>query len=463
MKTIASQKNTLPAISRKVPQFQESTGTVGIPVDDPWIWPAILKMVTDADALFTIKTTTFGKSGKSLSGKRKKGSCRDPWETRQEALHDYFYGKLPWAEGKLMEIIDSLCGWLTSRDRKVRSAVDPVREDLRVLLYAARLRLAEYICRPNRQNWKKEAWGYFQELQMNLGKVNRLYFLTYTFRAGTTFEKVSAAAKAFAKDHLWVMGFGSTGTITRHDSGKKEGIFHVHLLVWSLAERSRSQENEAMKKIESALRKGCCGIGLHLCLRVKHGRTDFAKVAAYLAWNYNEALSLPRGEGKSVPKGARMLRGSTLAREGVKWQKTGAFSLETPARVAYRRAVAKYAAATGKSAGGNWSWVWRERKKIREYLEPEKPLGATITGADGYTYQVRVWPRDHEHQENYLISSPERGFELTLHGLKEIAKFMMMPGAYEEIPGFDPTTGRTAYWVRILGLDPIFGLWRRRG
>lgn len=458
METTTPPQNPPPAISKKKFDFQESTRTTGIPVDDSWNWPAILKLVTDADALFTIKTTTFGKSGKSLSAKRKKSSCRDPRETRQEALHDYYYGKLPWAEGTLTEIIDSLCGWLTSRDRKVRSAVAPVREDLRVLLYAARLRLAEYMCRPNPQKWKKKAWAYFQELQINLGKVERLYFLTYTFRAGTTFDKVSAAAKAFAKDYLWANGFGSTGTIARHDSSKKEGIFHVHLLVWSLAERTLSEENKAMKKIENALEKNRCGIGRHLCLRVKEGRTGFAKVAAYIAWNYHEALGLPRGEGKSVPKGVRMLRRSTWARKGVKWQKTGAFSLETPARVAYRRAVAKYAAATGKSAGGNWSWIWRERKKIREYLEPEKPLGATITGADGYTYQVRVWPRDHEHQENYLISSPERGFEMTPHGLKEIAKFMLMPGAYEEMPGFDPTTGRTSYWVRILGLDPIFGL-----
>jgi hypothetical protein len=47
---------------------------------------------------------------------------------------------------------------------------------------------------------------------------------------------------------------------------------------------------------------------------------------------------------------------------------------------------------------------------------------------------------------------------MTAHGLKGVAKLMLIPGAYEEMPGFDPTTGRTAHRVRILGLEPIYGV-----
>lgn len=121
----------------------------------------------------------------------------------------------------------------------------------------------------------------------------------------------------------------------------------------------------------------------------------------------------------------------------------------------------RYSAVHGRSPEDDRRWIWRERRLIREYIEPEPWSDASVTGLDGYTYRVTPEGEDHLGNETYRLSSDERGtFFLTEHGLEELAKLQAIPGVFSKNEGLDLTTGETAFCYEVLGFYIFDGLWR---
>lgn len=107
----------------------------------------------------------------------------------------------------------------------------------------------------------------------------------------------------------------------------------------------------------------------------------------------------------------------------------------TPATTAWRAAVGRYAAAVGRSAEGNWLWPWRERRRIREFLEPERWKPPSVMGSDGFTYQAVAFGEDVLGNEPHLLTNEERGgFVLTEHGLETVGKSeALCPNKYRAV------------------------------
>jgi hypothetical protein len=174
---------------------------------------------------------------------------------------------------------------------------------------------------------------------------------------------------------------------------------------------------------------------------------------AYMAKNYSDSLKAPKGAGEQIPKKSRLISRPKESRAGVSWVAVGRISLVTPEKTSWRKAVSRHAAATGRTPEGDRRWVWRERRAIRQWLEPETWWAASVTGLDGYTYRVTPAGVDQLGHEIYALSSDERGtFFLTQYALEGLARLQVMPGCFEKQEKLDLTTGVTAYCLEVLGM-----------
>ncbi|MEI6715793.1 MAG: hypothetical protein WCO60_18725 [Verrucomicrobiota bacterium] len=278
-----------------------------------------------------------------------------------------------------------------------------------------------------------------------------MHFITLTFPGNPAYLAIREQLGGITGNLLYRENFETVDVVAFHPEPGELGRLHVHLLAWSREHRSHQAESASVERIKTALNDGRYGVGRCEVSRVS-GAEQFVKVAAYLAWNYDQTLKFPRGPQSPIPSGARVLSVPFEVRTGQKWVRTGKFSFVTPATVAWRAAVNRYATANGRSHDGDWRWTWRERRLIREFLEPEQYRDTGITGLDGYTYTVTPYGLDANREETYMLSNEERGgFILTEYGLSGLAKFDVMSNTLPQNSAFDLTTGSHAQWTEVLG------------
>lgn len=362
---------------------------------------------------------------------------------------------LPGGKGELREILASVKGWALDARRgspEAKTALKAYRLLFRALALAVRYRLAEIFCKANWRNWDKRALKFYMEAQYNLGTLSRLHFLTLTFTGDPDYERVCDLLKDVTGNHLYRHGFESVEVVAFHPEENQHGRIHVHMLCWSKQARSLGAEKSALDGIREAISRSGRGIGF-TDYRVASGAAEILNVAAYMAFNYSLTLKQPKGPENPIPKSAHVLRPPQNSLPGVKWLRLGKFALVTRATADWRRAVSRYAAATGRQLGGDLRWIWRERRRIRAYLEPSGCFEVGVTGLDGYTYRVIPEDPDHLGEEIYRLSSDERGdFYLTHSALEDLAAFQIAPGALPKNPHYDLTTGKTAYYLEVLGM-----------
>jgi hypothetical protein len=172
-----------------------------------------------------------------------------------------------------------------------------------------------------------------------------------------------------------------------------------------------------------------------------------------MALNYSRTLRLAKGPDNQIPKGARILSRPQNCLPGQAWTSTGKITLVTPATTAWRKAVSRYADVHGRSTTGDRRWIWRERRLIREFLEPEEWWECSVTGLDGYTYRVREPDVDCYGNDVYRLESEDgRSFYPTVQTLEELAALQILPNALPKNSSLDFTTGETANCLEILGM-----------
>lgn len=452
METSVKIENTLknPSLTLIPVEFDTATdGKITIEIlRESWDWPRVKQLLDDVSSLSNDSKTTD-----SIIGNQ---HIRESVKEAVEEMAQRICPLLPGGKGDLQEILASAKRWALDARRgspEAKAVLKGYRLLFRALALAVRYRLAEIFCKANRRNWDKRALKFYQELQFNLGKFRRLHFLTLTFTGDPTYERVCALLKDVTGNHLYRHGFESVAVVAFHpEEENQHGRIHVHMLCWSKQARSLSEEKSAIEGIRVAVSQSGRGIGF-TTYSVASGAAEILKVSAYLALNYSLTLKQPRVPGNPIPKGAHVLRPPQNSLPGVKWLRLGKFALVTRATADWRRAVSRYAAATGRQLGGDLRWIWRERRRIRAYLEPSGCFEVGLTGLDGYTYRVIPEDPDHLGEEIYRLSSDERGdFYLTHSALEDLAAFQIAPGALTKNPHYDLTTGKTANCLEVLGM-----------
>ncbi|MDD5198983.1 MAG: hypothetical protein PHC88_04210 [Terrimicrobiaceae bacterium] len=435
----------MPTNTRREIEF--TIGGIGpnIVMPNPWGWPQIQQLLGEVFLSSDNRHTSVSNIG---------------WQEMALQL----YGFLPQAKTELRRIQAN--GKRYFRDAaagrpEAREILRPYRQQLRALVWAARMKLGTIHCRPNQQDWHQRAYGFFLALQNNLSHLRRVHFLTITFPDPISYDLVRDSLRGVTRNLLFRAGMESVDVIAFHPREGSPGRLHVHMLVWSKEPRTPQAETAAMRGVLAGLRAGRYGVG-RVELERLTSRQSFMRTAAYMALNYDRTLKLSKGDHNPIPQRARLLRVPQEVHPGVRWTKTGKFSFVTTARTAWRAAIGRYAAAVGHSAVGNWQWTWRERRRIREYLEPERWRPPSVTGLDGYTYQVIPYGEDAVGNETYLLSNEERGgFVLTEYGLEVVGEFEVLCGTLPKNDRLDLTTGEHACWFEVWGLP--FTSWRTRG
>jgi hypothetical protein len=331
-----------------------------------------------------------------------------------------------------------------------RAALAPYWYPLRALAKAARQKLAVVLCRPNQWDWDLRAYRLFLELQQNLGRFRRLHFVTITIRGAVNYRLFREQFKK-KKRQLYDQGFGVLPVFSIHPEGRNPGRLHAHVLVWSLRNRTSRQETADLKEIKDSFKSRQSPFGTVRWVTVTK-REAMVREFAYMAKNYSDSLKAPKGVGEQIPKKSRLISRPKESREGVCWVAVGKISLVTPETTAWRKAVSRYAAETGRVPEDDRRWIWRERRAIRRCLEPETWWDVSVTGLDGYTYQVIVAGLDQLGQEVYRLTDKYRTFDLTDHGLEGLARLQVMPGCFEKQEKLDLTTGVTPYCLEVLGM-----------
>jgi len=445
----------MPTNTRREIEFTTDGIAPAITMPNQWGWPQIQQLLGEVFLSSNIGNTSVSNLG---------------WQEMSQQL----YGYLPQGKAELRKIRDNGkryfrdAGWGRPEAREI---LRPYRQQLRALVWAARMKLGAVHCRPNQQSWHKQAYGFFLALQNNLGRLRRLHFVTLTFVDPVNYEGVRGCLRELKKNILLREGLAAVTVIACHPSRGKQGRLHLHMLVWSKETRTPQAESAAVERAFAKLmkcrrsRKGhrnkpTYGVGRIEFERIS-GSQSFLRVFAYIAWNYSATLKLSKGDHNPVPLYAKLPGHPPEVHPGVRWIKTGGFSYVTPATCAWRAAVARYAAAVGRSTEGNWQWIWRERRRIREYLEAERWRPPCVTGMDGFTYRVVAYGEDAVGNETYLVSSEERGgFILTEQGLELVGKLEAMSGTLPKNDDLDLTTGEHACWLEVWGLP--FSAWRNR-
>jgi hypothetical protein len=281
--------------------------------------------------------------------------------------------------------------------------------------------------------------------------MGRIHFVTVTFTGNPSYD-LSKERLRKLKRKLKDNGFEAVQLAAYHPSVKFKGRMHAHLVVWSRRTRSASEEKAAVKKCRAFLKSPKSPFGFAKWSPVAN-RQSFLKVFAYMAWNYSQTIKLAKGAHNPIPKRARVLSRPNEVVCGKSWIRAEKRPPVTPATVSWNKAVLRYAAANGRALTGDRRWIWRERRHIREFLEPENWWVPAVTGLDGYTYQVTAAGLDHEQNEIYLVSSEERGgFYLTEGGLKELARLQAAPGTFSRKPMLNLITGKNAFWLEVHGM-----------
>lgn len=429
-------------------RIQWATGSVAKPIEvttqNSWGWPQIQHLLDEVLLSDRLETT-------------------DSLDSSIQKL----YGFLPEGKQKLRRLKNNAKRYyrMGGIGGSAREEVAPYRKRLKALVWAVRIKLSAVLTAPNPHKWHKRAYGFYLALQHNLGTNRRLHFLTITFPDNPTYGEVRRRFRGITKNLLYRKGFESVDVVAFHPRPGKTPRIHAHLLVWSREQRSYHAEKVARGRVKIALHEGRYGVGFVQLSEVR----DFLKTAAYMAWNYDTSLRLNKGDNNPLPKGARLASAPKEVHPGQKWKRTGKFSFHTPQMQAWRAAVGRYAAATGKTTEGNWQWIWRERHRIYAHLRPEEWHRASVTGLDGYTYRVIPYDEDIMGHETYLLDNDKRGgFILTEHGLAELGRYDAASGALRKNDLHDLTTGEHACWYEVWGLPlPDWrikkcSLWRRR-
>ncbi len=318
---------------------------------------------------------------------RKTTDSKDPSDEIQ-SLAKQLYPYLPNGKGELRTIRTNAKRYFKmaykSRKPAARDALRPYALQLEALVLAAGQKLAAIFCEANWRNWDLRAYRFYQELQLNLGKLKRVHFVTLTFGGNPTYSRIRELLKDLTGNTLYREGFESVEIVAFHPDKKNPGRMHVHLLFWSKCQtRSRQAETAAIERIQAAISRPTSRFGFTE-YRPVLGVKEILKVSAYMALNYSRTLKVAKGEHNPIPKGSRVVSRPQNCLPGQAWVKVGKSTLVTPAKTAWRKAVSCYAAARGRSTTGDRRWIWRERRLIREFLEPEEWWESSFTGLDGY-------------------------------------------------------------------------------
>jgi len=438
-----------PYLTRIPPEFDASPeGAITIEIlRESWDWPRVKQLLDGVPSLSgESKTTDSNIDNLPL---------RIQVKTAVEDMARKICPLLPGGKGDLKEILASAKEWNLKAWRGGPEAKAVLKTDVlqfRALARAVRYRLAENFCRLNWRNWDKRAYRFYKDLQYNLGKFRRVHFLTLTFTGNPNYERVCKLLKNVTGNRLCRQGFESVSVVAFHPEEHQQGRIHVHMLCWSQQPRSLSEEKSAIEGILAAISQSRQGIGF-TDYQMATGAAEILKVSAYLALNYSLTLRQPKGPDNPIPKGKHVSRPPQNAMPGVKWIRVGKISLVNRATKDWRRAVSRYAAATGRPLGGDLRWIWRERRRIRHYIEPLECWEVGVTGLDGYTYRVIPEESDHVGNEIYRLSSDERGdFFLTESAFEDLAAYQIEPGALPKNPRFDLTTGKAAHVYEVLGM-----------
>ena len=367
------------------------------------------------------------------------------------------YGYLPEGQQELQEVVDysKRLYRLTFRSSCPRW-LRPYRNVLRELVQSARMKLGTVLTRPNQRSWSKEAWRFYQELQINLARRSDVYCGEITFRTLFDYEQTNRRLRDIQRNIFWRAGFECVVVVAWHARSHSEemrngsGRIHAHFMVWSRERRPARDIAIAVRRVRIALSEGRYGAGLFRLQRPRH----FLSAAAYLAWNYHSTSRLDKGQWNPIPCGAKLLRRPRNQGTSIRWQRVGPLTFLTPRNRAWRDAAGRHAAITGSSHDEDLRWMWRERRLIRSLLDPPQYLPPIVNGLDGYEYSVRHYGEDAEGRECYLLSNARRGgFILTVQGLTELASLEIAAGAFREDWRNDLTTGRRAIWRDVLGIN----------
>ena len=423
--------------TRRVIEFDASReGKIGIAIpQNTWDWPRIQFILDEALSLTDKRNTTV-------------------LNADIQSLAFQLYPYLPDAKGVLRTIRTKAKGYYQAAHYgtpQAKAILRPYRRQLRALVWAARQKLAVALCLPNQRNWDIRAYRLFLEFQFNLGRLSRVHFLTLTFEGNPCYQLIQERTRRL-KRKLKDEGFEAVSVVSRHPSTDVEGRMHTHLLVWTRQTRSPSEDTIAVNKCKAALKSSKSPFGSTRWTTASD-RQSFLQISAYMAWNYSQTISLAKGTHNPIPRGARVLGRPRRVSCRQMWTSVGKISLNTPAKAAWRSAVSRYAAAAGRPSGGDLRWIWRERRKIREFLEPENWWDVSVSGLDGHTYQVIPAGEDFLGNEIYLLLGDHRGFYLTESGLEELAALEVAPGALAQNDLLDLTAGKTAYIYDVLGMS----------
>ena len=434
------QSPLIPSPTRRLIEFDTcKEGKIGIEIlQNRWDWPPIQRLLDEVLLYLTNKRTTT-----TLT-------------IDLEALAKSIYPYLPNSKVELKMMIQRAKGYFRSAQRggtpAAKAVLQPYIRQLQALVWAARQRLSVMLCLPNQRKWDMRAYRLFLELQNNLGPIRRVHFLTLTFKGDPSYKLIKEQLRKF-KRKLNDEGFDAVPVVSLHRSRHFAGRMHAHLLVWTRQTRSAIQDKTAVNKCRAFLKSSKSPFG-HSKWSTAANRKSFIKIAAYIAWNYDQAISLQKGPDNPIPQRARVLGRPKQVICGRMWTRAEKTPLVTPARIAWNKAVARYAAAHGRALACDRRWIWHERRNIREYLEPESWSEASVTGLDGHTYKVIPSGEDHCGNETYLVSSEERGaFYLTEDGLEALAKLQVAPHTFTKKEHLDLTTGNTAFCYETLGMQ----------
>ena len=447
--SVTARPSHHPSPGRKPIDFDTSTeGKITIELlPESWDWPRVKQLLDHVSSLSTDSKTTDS----IIHNQPLRIQVKEAVEDMARSICPL----LPGGKGDLKGILASAKEWNLKARRgspEAKAILKTYVLQFRALARAVRYRIAEIFCRLNWRNWDKRAYRFYKELQYNLGKFRRVHFLTLTFRGNPTYAEVRRLLKDVTGNHLYRQDFESVEVVAFHPKENQHGRLHVHLLCWSKRARSLGREKSAIERVQTAISGTGRGIGF-TDYRVASGAAEILNVSAYMALNYSLTLKQPKGADNPIPKAAHVLSRPQNSLPGIKWIKVGKISLVTRATTEWRQAVSRYAAATGRQLGGDLRWIWRERRRIREYIEPLGCWEVAVSGLDGYTYRVIPEESDHHGEEIYRLSSDERGdFFLTESALEDLAAFQVEPGALPRNPRFDLTAGKVANVYEVLGM-----------
>src|ERR1035437_2977455 len=418
----AAQPATSSASTRLLVEFDTSTdGKICIEIlQNSWDWPRIKLLLDQVSSSSDDRKTTDSNADNQC--------VKESVKVADEKLVRRICPLLPGGKGDLREILARVKSWYKLARRgslEAKAAIRPYVPQFKALAQEVRARLAEIFCRPNWRDWDKRAYRFYKELQYNLGKFRRVHFLTLTFTGDLIYAQVRRLLKDVTGNHLYRQDFESVEVVGFHPDLTQTGRIHVHLFCWSKRARSIREEKSAIEMVQAAIALTGRGIGF-TDYQVASGTAAILRVAAYMALNYSLTLKQAKGPENPIPKGAHVLSRPENSLPGIKWTTVGKISLVTRATTAWRQAVSRYAAATGRPLGGDLRWIWRERRRIRDYIEPLGCWDVSVTGLDGYTYRVIPDKPDHLGEEIYLLSSEERGgFFVTQSALEDLAAFQI--------------------------------------